>query len=451
MTIVWPDDNYGYLRRISNAEEQKRSGGSGVYYHLSYWGRPHDYLWLSTTQLGLIWYEMTRAYQNGAKKIWIANVGDIKPAEYNIELFLDLAWDVTSIDNTTIKAHLQAWAGREFRAEFRDQVAEVMHEYYRLAFLRRPEFMGWSGVEPQTDTKASAFQGEGLQRRLDSYQALQSKVDALKKQLPKERLASWFQLVEYPVKAASLMNQKFLYSQRASETTAPAQREEYMRLAEQSFDGIKALTAYYNNELSAGKWQNMMSMKPRGLSVFEFLEHIIEATARHEDTVAASDAKQRIYLQANEHIAARASHGFAWKSVGGLGYSNAATTLFPLQDDRFDQEQPYLEYSFEAAQAGAFELQVRLLPTHSNAFTHQITLQIDSQAPQSFHINTKGRSEQWKENVLRNAQIIKLESRVEKAGKHTIRLSVNQTGIVVDQLAIDFDRKNDFYEIPLGE
>ena len=77
ITLVWPDDNYGYIRRLSNEEEQKRTGGSGVYYHISYWGRPHDYLWLSTMQPGLIWYEMNKAYQNGANKMWIVNVGDV--------------------------------------------------------------------------------------------------------------------------------------------------------------------------------------------------------------------------------------------------------------------------------------------------------------------------------------------------------------------------------------
>ena len=106
ITLMWTDDNYGYIRRLCNKAEQQRKGGSGVYYDLSYWGRPHDYLWLSTTQPGLIWYEMTRAYKNGAKKMWIVNVGDIKSSEYNMELFLDLARDFNSINETTIKKHL---------------------------------------------------------------------------------------------------------------------------------------------------------------------------------------------------------------------------------------------------------------------------------------------------------------------------------------------------------
>src|SRR5690606_22535289 len=120
------------IRRLSNGEEQRRTGGSGVYYHLSYWGRPHDYLWLSTTQPGLIWYEMSRAYANGAKKIWIANVGDIKPAEYDMEFFLDLAWNIDSLGGEIINSHLEQWAKREFGARIAPSVAKIMDEYYRL-------------------------------------------------------------------------------------------------------------------------------------------------------------------------------------------------------------------------------------------------------------------------------------------------------------------------------
>ena len=143
ITLMWTDDNYGYIRRYSTKEEQIRNGGGGVYYHLSYWGRPHDYLWLSSTQPGLIWYEMTRAYQNGAKKMWIANVGDIKPLEYNMEFFLDLAWDINSIKENTIKDHLKKWASREFGNQISDDLSIIMNEYYRLALIRKPEFMGW--------------------------------------------------------------------------------------------------------------------------------------------------------------------------------------------------------------------------------------------------------------------------------------------------------------------
>ena len=85
---MWCDDNYGYIRHFPTAEERARKGGNGVYYHISYWGRPHDYLWLGTVHPSLVYQQMSLAYERGIQKMWILNVGDIKPAEYQIELFL---------------------------------------------------------------------------------------------------------------------------------------------------------------------------------------------------------------------------------------------------------------------------------------------------------------------------------------------------------------------------
>ena len=94
VTIVWPDDNFGYIKKLSDAKEQKRSGASGVYYHISYLGEPHDYLWLNTTPPALIYEEMKKAYDTGANRYWLLNVGDIKPGELGMKFFLDLAWDI---------------------------------------------------------------------------------------------------------------------------------------------------------------------------------------------------------------------------------------------------------------------------------------------------------------------------------------------------------------------
>ena len=89
VTLMWCDDNYGYIRHFPTAEERARKGGNGVYYHVSYWGRPHDHLWLSTMSPSLIYQQMKQAYDQGIQKMWILNVGDIKPAEYQIELFME--------------------------------------------------------------------------------------------------------------------------------------------------------------------------------------------------------------------------------------------------------------------------------------------------------------------------------------------------------------------------
>lgn len=112
VTLIWCDDNYGYIRHFPTAEERARKGGNGIYYHVSYWGRPHDYLWLGTFSPYLLHQQMKLAYDRGIQKMWVLNVGDIKPAEYQIELFLDMAWNIDEVNEIGVTAHLNlGWSG----------------------------------------------------------------------------------------------------------------------------------------------------------------------------------------------------------------------------------------------------------------------------------------------------------------------------------------------------
>jgi len=430
ITLVWPDDNYGYIRRLSNPEEQQRSGGSGVYYHISYWGRPHDYLWLSTTQPGLIWYEMTKAYENGAKKMWIVNVGDIKPAEYDTELFLNLAWNINSIKSDGLNQYLKDWISREFTREIATDLSVVFEEYYRLASLRKPEYMGWSQTEPTTPIKLSDFSKEESLNRIKAYDDLIKKVDSLSAFVPAERKAAWFQLVEYPVKGAAYMNHKFLYWNLEATTSDENQKSKYELMASEAYQKIKELTDFYNTKLSDGKWNYMMSMNPRNLPVFDSVK---KNTFSKEIAIKTTD---RIYIQANKFSSKEDAKEYKWKPINGLGYSNNAITLFPFDQHIFKNEIPAVSYEFEIDQQDNYTIEVRLLPTHANNFDHEIGIQLDGNAAQFFKTNTKDRENAWKENVLRNSAIVKLPVSNVSKGKHTITIQVNQTGIVLDQLAV---------------
>lgn len=431
ITLVWPDDNYGYIRRLSNEEEQKRTGGSGVYYHISYWGRPHDYLWLSTTQPGLIWYEMNKAYENGAKKMWIVNVGDIKPAEYDTELFLDLAWKINSIKSDGLNQYSKDWAAREFSPKISTEVSSIFEEYYRLAFLRKPEYMGWSQTEPTTAVKLSDFSTEEIWSRIKAYHVLIEKVDKLSDLIPKERKDAWFQLVVYPVKGAAYMNFKFLYWNLASTTSDANQKRKYDSLSAEAYQKIKDLTDFYNTKLSTGKWNQMMSMQPRNLPVFDS----IKKTEFPEVPIKAKENK--IVIEANQFVSKKDAKEYQWKAINGLGYSNNAVTLFPLKQQYFKTEKPFVLYEFEIENTGDYEIEIHLLPTHSNNFDHEIGVQLDGKTTRFFKINTKDRDTTWKENVLRNSAIVNVSAFNLQKGKHTIKVEVNQTGIVLDYITVN--------------
>lgn len=300
ITLVWTDDNYGYIRALSNPEEQKRAGGGGVYYHASYWGRPHDYLWLSTTSPYFIREEMMKAYNLNNRKIWILNVGDIKPAEYTMQLFLDMAYGAGKFQNSDyIATHQRLFYNDIFGEKYATDISKIKENYYQLAFERKPEYMGWSQTEPVTPVFKTQYNalanGDEIQQRINAYENIEQLVTNIDKQLPEELKSSFMQLVSYPVAASAEMNKKFLYRDKAL-TYAKQGRisaGKYSELAHQAYKNIETLTKNYN-QLSNGKWEGIMNMKPRELPVFndpaielEFAESVEPVDIAVEDTLKA--------------------------------------------------------------------------------------------------------------------------------------------------------------------
>jgi hypothetical protein len=458
ITLVWCDDNYGYLTRLSNAEEQKRSGGGGIYYHISYWGRPHDYLWLCTTQPALMFWQLQNAWNHHARKLWILNVGDIKPAEYNIEFFMDMAWDIHAFAPDNAADHMKQLYARDFGQALSTGIAGVMDEYYRLASIRKPEFMAWSRVEepsvkggktPAIDTEFNpdAF-GDEISNRLEAYNTLRMQVEALKKQLPDEKKDAFFQLVEYPVCAAAGMNEKWLYAQKARLYAAQdlPVANEYAERSRKAFNDLVELTKKYNEEIAHGKWKGIMDMKPRNLPVFQEASYPAFVEAPHLDSKPNRILNPVGFM--NEMIALNAKNYTRFGAVKpveikGLGHSNAALEL-PVGEINA------IEYDIDTFTSGDILLRTCLIPNHPVDEDIRYAVAVDGEEPQIVSIKTQFRSEAWKINVLRNQSVNCTNHHLKQAGKHTIRIYALDRGIILDQLMVDFDLQRKFYEIPVN-
>ncbi|WP_207592463.1 glycosyl hydrolase 115 family protein [Halomontanus rarus] len=272
--LLWPNDNFGYVRRLPTAEERQRNGGHGIYYHLSYWGRPHDHQWLCSTPPALIREELTRAYEHGAQEMWIANVGDIKPAETETEYFFELAWDVESVGDEPVEDWLERWASREFGPTHAEEIAEIYREYHRLARARKPEHVGWNSVYPNTEQNEPAFsataRGDEAGRRLEAYERIDASAAAIHDALPEDQRTAFFHLVQYPVRCATLMNRKVVDAMRSRLYAGQGRTsaDEYADRALEAVDEIESATERYNAS-SDGKWRGMMSERPRDLPVFD--------------------------------------------------------------------------------------------------------------------------------------------------------------------------------------
>lgn len=265
--IVWPDDNYGYIKKLSNAEEQKRKGGAGVYYHISYLGWPNDYLWLNTTPPALMFAEMHKAWSLGANKYWLLNVGDIKPGEMGMQLFLDMAWDFGKFNFDNINQYEVKQLSSIFGEQYEKEIQHILDRYYFHGFTRKPEYMTgdwrWNSLFALADIKDTEFSFvnyKEAETRLNEYNDISNKAESILNELPEALKASFFQLVYYPVKGASLYNHHMLIGQknrwyakqgRAMTNVLPIEVKLY-------HDSLALITAQYNNLLN-GKWSGMMT------------------------------------------------------------------------------------------------------------------------------------------------------------------------------------------------
>lgn len=275
--LVWPDDNYGYIKRLNDKNEQKRKGGSGVYYHISYLGEPHDYLWLNTTPPALIWEEMHKAYDNGAKDYWLLNVGDIKPGELGMSTFLAMAWDIDRYDSSSINDHQADLLCGIFGEEHRGDIEHILSTYYKLGFQHKPEAMGWGwewnnrrSTEKVVDTDFSITNYNEVDNRLNEYGEISDRAEKILKSLPENQYAPFFELIYYPVKGAYLMNQKMLTAQKsrwhAGKGNAIANH--YADMAKVYADSIDLITKQYNSLLD-GKWNHMMALAPGWVAKYQ--------------------------------------------------------------------------------------------------------------------------------------------------------------------------------------
>ncbi len=266
--ICWPDDNFGNIRQLPNEQERRRSGGSGIYYHFQWLnGATSAYPWLCTTPLALTWSEMKKAYDYHVRDLWVVNVGDIKPAEINIEHFMQMAWDMTAFQENDPTGFLEAWAARDFGKQYASRIAKIMAKHYELGYARRPEHMVMYRGRDQKytyDWFSVTHYNDEAQQRVDAYDRLIQETDALYAALPVEKKDAFFQMVVYNVKGTALHNRKVIYANksRVYGEQERASAAVYAARAQQAEQAIQALIQHHNTGLITvgSKWNHMASL-----------------------------------------------------------------------------------------------------------------------------------------------------------------------------------------------
>jgi hypothetical protein len=262
VTLLWCDDNWGNIRRLPLPGERHRAGGAGVYYHFDYVGGPRNYKWLNTVPIAKVWEQMRLAAAYGADRIWIVNVGDLKPMEFPIEFFLTLAWNPSRFSADTLDDYSVAWAAREFGPGHAAEVAALINGYTKLNGRRKPEMLA-----PDTLSLVNYREAD---RVSEEWRDLVTRADRLNEALPPEFRAAFFQLAGYPIKASAGIQDLYIAAGRnrlyaaQGRPGANAEAEKVRSL----FAADAALARDYHR-LEGGKWNHMMSQVKLGYTTWQ--------------------------------------------------------------------------------------------------------------------------------------------------------------------------------------
>lgn len=254
VTLLWSDDKQGYTRNLCNPEEMKRPGGAGIYYHLSYHGDPASWIWLSPLSPSFISTELTKAYTYGAQKVWVMNVGDIKPAEKEITFAMDMAWDVNRWAPQQAGEYIRLWADETFGSEYADEIATMQQEYYSLMASGKDSHVFF--VEyPESEIK----------QRIVRYRDIAQRAEALAERIPERLKAAYFELVLYPIRGAQLLNEYQLMARLSLVHATEGKTDEALMegaAVPELHDALNRWTSEYNDSLMGGKWRGFFDWHP---------------------------------------------------------------------------------------------------------------------------------------------------------------------------------------------
>ena len=479
VTLVWPDDNYGYIRRFATPAERARSGGQGIYYHASYLGMPLAWTWIDTMPPALVWSEMTRAYEQGARNFWIVNVGDLKNTERSMEFFLDLAWHADRTDVAAPARFLRETAARDFGAANAEAVASILNRLQVINFARKTEHLQW--FLTKTPYQPTELNETEIHARLQACADLQYDSDALAARLPAAARDAYFELIGYAVGITAAANERYFRSELARADVVRGRSPEANRAAETTADArVTQLTARYSHDIADGKWRNIVT--EGGVARKDWNRFQRDTTPPPDPTTnnicppapperspltQPAGAKSGDFVECDKVVSIDAGHfskqndlpsGAGWRVVPGLGRTASAVTVMPSTASITPNVAPNLECRFHVTTGGAATARVRLVPTYPLVSGQglRFAVAVDETAPQSVAVTTgfdnksndKSLTE-WQRRVLANATTASFKLKQPLApGWHTLRLVAVDAGVVVDKIVLDFGGVPPSYDGP---
>jgi hypothetical protein len=436
--LLFCDDNWGNVRKLPDLSKPLHKGGYGMYYHFDYVGGPRNSKWININPIQRVWEQMSLSYEHKVDKVWVVNVGDLKPMEFPISFFLEMAWNPKQFNAKNLLEYTEKWAAQQFGEKHSREIARMINLYAK--YNRR--------VTPETlDSNTFSLENYNeFETVLNDYRALAVDALRLKDQIPVQYQDAYYQLVLYPIDACSNLYEMYYAVAKNKELAAKndIQANFYADKVKECFERNAYLDNKYNNEIAGGKWKYMMDQMKIGykawfdgkVNVMPEVIYIPEAAAPKDKIFAEENGY--VSIEAENFARMNNSDRIHWEVIPDFGKTKSGITTFPQNAYPKSDENIYLEYDINFKSKGEFEVQLLLAPTlnfnHNKGLRYEISFDEGSPETVNFNGHYRGELGKWQsEHIIKSAT----RHQILQPGKHTLRFRVLEPGIVLEKILID--------------
>ena len=452
VTLLLCDDNWGNVRRVPNAKERKHKGGWGLYYHVDYVGAPRNSKMLNVTPVQNPWEQLTLAYENGIDRLWILNVGDLKPMEYPISQFMDMAWNPRKYDVNNITRHTRDWCAQQFGESQADEAARILNLICKYNGRCTPEML---------DKNTYSLENGEWQEVVNQY--LQLEADALRQYncLPASYHDAYRQIILFPIEMMSNLHQMYfaqaqnhaLYKQGNPKANVWADE------CERRFKRDSLICDYYNHKMTGGKWNGMMTQKHIGYKSWnddfekDTCPELFRVTSKDGVIISANNGV--VEIEAPYYSSKTDAAEAKWTEIPFMGKSVSAMTLMPYTKSvkgasiTYKFKMQVSKTSDGKAFNGKQKVRIHVITKSTLDYLNKggLTYGVSLDGASPVEVNFNKDLNEKPENIYNIYyptiatrivdKVIELELPASSDGIHTLTLTPNDPAIVFEKIVID--------------
>jgi len=439
ITLLLCDDNWGNVRKLPNIDAPKRKGGYGMYYHFDYVGGPRNYKWINVSQIQRVWEQMSLTYKHGVDRIWVVNVGDLKPMEFPISFFLNMAWNPARFNSGNLFQYTEEWCAQQFGEKYAQESARMIDTYTKFNSRVTPELLDQNTFSLDNYNE--------FERVTNDYKNLALDALRLYNMIPNEYKDAFDQLVAFPISATSNLYEMYyaVAMNKRYAALGDVRANAFADKVKEAFVLDSLFTIHYNQNIANGKWAHMMDQIRIGYTIWQQPDRrimpkviYVEYKAPEEKRFIEKDGF--ISIEAPHFARSQGNDRIRWEIIPNLGRTLSAMTTFPQNAYPNVKDNIYLEYDLQTVSSGEVEVEVFVSPTlNFNANKGlRYALSFDGGKTEeivNFNGHYDGGLGRWQgERIIRT--ITKMSIPV--AGNNTLRVRVLEPGIVFQKIIFNF-------------